>query len=59
MYQSWAASRRSFNSDLKESGSKAQSQKWQKEYFRGLGPRGLPLAPEDHSTKLRLKDFKR
>lgn len=59
MYQSWAASRRSFNADLRESGSKAQSQKWQKEYFRGLGPGGLPLAPRDHSTKLKLKDFKR
>jgi len=59
MYQSWSASRRSFNADLKQTGSEAQSKKWQKEYFRGLGPAALPLGPEDHRTKLRLKDFKR
>jgi len=58
-YQAWAASRRSFNVNLKEPGSPAQTQKWQKEYFRGQEPGGDAAAPQDHRTKLRLREFKR
>jgi hypothetical protein len=58
-YQVWAESRRSFNVNLKEAGSKAQSEKWQKEYFRGQGPGGGVSAPPDHRTKVRLREFKR
>lgn len=59
MFNAWSVSRRSFNKDLGETGSAAQTQKWQKEYFRGLAPAGKPLAPIDHRTKLRLREFKR
>ena len=59
MFKAWSASRSAFNSDLREPRSAAQAKKWQKEYFRGLGPEGKPLAPRDHHTKLRLNDFKR
>ena len=56
-YRAWAESRRSFNESLKIPGSEAQTEKWQKDYFRGTGRFGT--TPPDHRTKLRAKDFTR
>ncbi len=30
---------------------------WQRDYHRGLGPDGTPLAPADHRTRLRVRPF--
>jgi hypothetical protein len=54
-YTAWAESRRAFNEGLKVTGSQAQAQKWQKDYFRGAGRFGVP--PDNHRTKLRVKPF--
>ena len=55
-YLAWADSRRDFNDALKQPGSEAQAQKWQKDYFWGRTPFGT--APSDHRTRLRLAEFK-
>jgi hypothetical protein len=55
-YLAWADSRRDFNDALKLPGSEAQTQKWQKDYFRGRTSFGN--APPDHRTRLRLAEFK-
>ena len=39
-HDAWTASRARFNVDLKQPGSDAQSDKWQKLYYRGLAPDG-------------------
>ena len=57
-HQAWTASRLRFNTDLKQPGSEAQSEKWQKSYYRGLDPEGRPSGAENHRTRLRLKPFK-
>ena len=54
----WTASRARFNIDLKQPGSDAQADKWQKLYYRGLVPDGKPNLAEAHRTRLRLKPFK-
>jgi Family of unknown function (DUF6065) len=53
----WQASRRKFNTDLNETGSQAQSMRWQKMYYRGLDPEGRPTGAEDHRTRVRLRPF--
>lgn len=55
-HQKWVASRNSFNADLAAPGSAAETEKWQKSYFRGVHPSGA-LGPVDHIRKLRLKPF--
>jgi len=55
-FKEFSNDRRNFIRDLKIQGSSAQSQKWQKDYFRGSTPSGS--APSSHRTKLRLKEFK-
>jgi hypothetical protein len=55
----WSASRAKFNTDLKEPGSDAQADKWQKLYYRGLDPGATKPPAEEHRTRLRLKPFKR
>jgi len=72
-YRVWADSRRDFNRDLRIAGSRAQAQKWQKDYFRGpglpsakpapggeqgTGVPGAGISPPDHRTKLKLREFK-
>jgi hypothetical protein len=57
-HEAWTASRARFNVDLKLPGSEAQADKWQKLYYRGLGPDAVPAAAETHRTRLRLKPFK-
>ena len=56
-FEAWRQSRRQFNTDLKETGSDAQSERWQKLYYRGLDADAEPTAVEDHRTRLRLKPF--
>lgn len=58
-YRAWRASRRAFNRDLKEEGSKAQAERWQKHYYKGRSTEGEPMAPEDHRTRMRVKEFTR
>jgi hypothetical protein len=53
----WTASRGQFIGDLKRPGSEAEAERWQKLYYRGLGPSGARASPEDHRTRLRLKPF--
>jgi hypothetical protein len=55
-YNAFAKSRLKFNMDLRVPGSTAQTQKWQKDYFRGVTRFGT--APPDHRTKITAKDFK-
>jgi hypothetical protein len=56
-YDAWNASRRAFNAELKQPGSQAQIQKWQKLYHQGLLPGGAAPTVSDHYTRLRLKPF--
>lgn len=58
-YREWSVSRRTFNRDLKESGSEAQAQGWQKHYYRARDPDGRPVGPANHRTRLRLPGFER
>jgi hypothetical protein len=53
----WTESRNAFNADLNEPGSQAVQEKWQKMYFRGLGPTGDEGAAQEHKTRLRLRSF--
>ncbi|MBX6324295.1 MAG: hypothetical protein IRY94_20990 [Rhodospirillaceae bacterium] len=55
-YRRWAESRARFNQALKEEGSEARVQKWQKDYVRGSSV--FAAAPPDHRTRLRVKPFK-
>jgi Family of unknown function (DUF6065) len=56
-YNTWIASRGEFNKELTEPGSRAQSQKWQKQYYRGVDPSGQSAAADGHRTRMRLKPF--
>ena len=58
-HDAWTASRARFNIDLKQPGSDAPSDKWQKLYYRGLGPDSAQTAAEAHRTRLRLKPLKK
>jgi hypothetical protein len=58
-YETWMVSRNQFNADLKQPGSPAQSEKWQKAYYRGQHPDGEPAKVEDHRTRMRLRPFVR
>lgn len=55
-YVDWSARRSTFNAALKEEGSQAQREKWQKEYFRGFS--GQSRTAPDHRMKIRAKPFK-
>lgn len=55
-YEAWTQSRQAFNEGLKVKGSKAEAEKWQKDYFRGTGRYGAP--PANHRTRLRVKPFR-
>jgi hypothetical protein len=56
-YGVWSVSRERFNADLKQPGSRAQQEKWQKWYYRGEDSDGHVRA-KDHRTRIRLKPFK-
>jgi hypothetical protein len=53
----WSETRNSFNVDLHVAGSQAAQERWQKMYFRGLGPSGEPSSAEGHRSRIRLKPF--
>ena len=55
-YEAWKESRLTFNADLKQPGSQARAERWQKMYYRGVDMAGQPGA-DDHRTRLRLKPF--
>ena len=54
-FQRWAASRNQFNADLKQPGSEAQRQRWQKHYFQGSSLSSAK--PVEHQSKLALHPF--
>ena len=56
-YQAWQQSRRQFNKDLQKEGTLAQSEKWQKYYYRGLGATGERAGTADHRTRIKLAPF--
>jgi hypothetical protein len=56
-HELWVNSRNQFNAGLKEQGSEAQQEKWQKLYYRGLEPDGSP-GGANHLTRLRVRPFK-
>jgi hypothetical protein len=56
-YKEWTASRSQFNKDLKQPGSQAQAERWQKRYYQGLDPDGQSTIGEEHRTRLRLRPF--
>ena len=56
-YDIWTTSRSQFNVDLKQAGSTAQAEKWQKLYYRGVSPDGQGPSAEGHRTRLRLSPF--
>jgi hypothetical protein len=58
-HETWTASRTSFNTALKQPGSSATLEKWQKRYYRGLAPEGERTVTGDHRTRLRLRAFHR
>jgi hypothetical protein len=57
-YDAWTASRSRFNADLKQPGSSALSEKWQKHYYQGVTLDGARAASDDHRTRVKLKPFK-
>ena len=57
-HDEWTASRARFNTDLRQPGSPAQAERWQKLYHRGVAPDGTPGAA-DHRTRLKLRPFVR
>ncbi len=56
-YTKWSESRNDFNQALENQGSEAQTQKWQKSYFRGLNQDNEKVT-DSHQTKLKLQPFK-
>jgi hypothetical protein len=58
-YGAWAGTRKAFNDDLVRPGRPADAPQWQRDYHRGLGPDGRPLAPADHRTRLKVRPFVR
>jgi len=56
-YEAWNASRNAFNAELKQPGTPAQAQKWQKLYHQGRLPDGSAPEARDHRTRLGLKPF--
>jgi len=49
-YQAWNKSRSQFNAELGRPGSQAQSERWQKTYYRGLDPDGQVRPEGAHRT---------
>jgi Family of unknown function (DUF6065) len=56
-YSLWTDSRNKFNADLKQPGSAAQVERWQKLYYRGVDAQGEVVEGIEHRTRLRLQDF--
>jgi hypothetical protein len=58
-YEMWNASRSNFMKELPEPGSKANEERWQKLYYRGLDAEGNEVKSADHRTRVRLKSFEK
>ncbi|MDX1922571.1 MAG: DUF6065 family protein [Alphaproteobacteria bacterium] len=56
-YDTWNASRTGFIADLKQAGTEAYVNKWQKLYQRGVMPDGETQTAPEHRTRLRVKPF--
>lgn len=56
-HTAWTANRNRFNVDLRQPGSDARAEKWQKLYHRGVMPDGETAGAADHRTRLKLKPF--
>lgn len=56
-YTSWREARVNFNETLKQAGSEAQKQGWQRSYMKGEDASGSSFA--GHQTKLMIREFKR
>jgi uncharacterized protein DUF6065 len=54
-FQRWCQSRIQFNAELKQPGSDAQRQRWQKHYFQGASVSSAK--PFEHQSKLMLQPF--
>ena len=54
-YEAWAVSRRQFNTDLRQEGSEARKQGWQKHYAQGKTI--AETRPREHQSKLALRGF--
>ena len=57
VHEEWITARRQFNEDLKDPGSAARAEKWQKHYQRGVTYRGEP-GPDSHRIRTKLKPFR-
>lgn len=55
-FQAWSRSRDEFHARMARNAPRSGSDKWQKDYYRGVDAKGQAGA-KDHSTKLRLKPF--
>ena len=55
----WTNSRSQFNADLKQPGSDAELERWQKLYYRGVDASGQSTSASDHRTRLRLRPFQK
>ena len=55
-FATWSASRDAFQEHVRRTKPKAPADKWQKIYYRGVGPDGEPGAA-DHQSKLRVAPF--
>ncbi len=55
-FASWSASRDAFQEHVRRTNPSAPADKWQKLYYRGVGPDGSD-GPPDHQSKLRLAPF--
>jgi hypothetical protein len=56
-HDTWTANRNRFNTDLRQPGSEAQAEKWQKLYHRGVMPDGEAAGSADHRTRLKVRPF--
>ena len=57
-FSRWSASRDAFQEHVRRTQPKAPADRWQKLYYRGVGPDGEP-GPADHQAKLRPPAFER
>ena len=58
-HDTWVADRKRFNIDLRQPGSEAQAEKWQKLYHRGVMPDGEAAGTADHRTRLKVRPFRK
>jgi hypothetical protein len=57
-YATWRDSRSTFIETLNVEGTAANKARWERTYFQGARPDGIP-GPADHQTRIRVKPFQR